>query len=783
MARIKKEKKGAVPSVTPAASSAPFAERHAAALICVGLALLCFAVYGQILSHDFLKCDDDICVTDNPHVYTGLSWSNLVWACTKDISTYLIPVMWLSHMTDCQVYGLHPWGHHLTSLILHAANAVLLFLVFARMTGRMWPSALLAALFAVHPLNTETVSWIAERKGVLSAFFWIAALGAYAWHTRRRGAARYAFVVLFFLLGLMSKPSVLAFPCVLLLLDYWPFRRLDPVGGLRALFRSAARPAIEKTPLFLVTLLFCGITVYLTATRSSNFQLGAKVPFLDRCANTLVVYVIYLRQTLWPSGLAIYYPHPITRPLWQVAGAALLLAVITLFCLWNARKRPYLPVGWLWYLGTLVPVIGIVQNGDWAHADRYAYIPLVGVFIMVAWGLADLVAAHRLSARIAVLLSLSAIAALAVCAGLQARYWRDNDTLFRHAIDSGNESAMAWDNIGRAAMERGDYAEARAGLERAVKLDPDNTSAEHNLGLLSLRQKRYDEARTCLARVLQRAPGHAKALTNLGLVALEQGRYDEAGTLFTRALGVSPNDAKVLNNLGLLSLRQGRYDEAKSWLAKALDAAPDSAEALNNMGKLCLDLQRYDEAQNWFEKALVADPKYVIALDNMGLLALDRKRYEEARKWLTKALEVEPKNAEALVNLGSVAMDQGRDDEAASCLKRALAVEPNNVSALYNLSVIEMDAGRFNDALALLDRVLQANPRHAKANNNAGWCLMSLGQFDKAVPYLRVAVALDPHFAKAMFNLADALERLGQREEAGAYRAKAAALAPDRPGS
>ena len=613
--------------------------RRVVAGVCLALVLACVAVYGRTLSHDFLNYDDPLYVTENTEVKAGLSWTNVGWAFTTDRAMYMHPLTWISHMIDCELYGLRPWGHHLTNLVLHAACSALLFLVLARMTRRLWPSALVAALFAIHPLHVESVAWVSERKDMLSMLFWTGAIGAYAGYRRRPGALRYLAVMFLFLLALLSKPMVVTLPFALLLLDYWPLDRVDRTATFGAMARKTAWLAVEKAPLFLMTALFCAVT-FMMQLRSNNLAFGETVPMAARCANAAVVYVIYLAKTLWPAGLAAYYPHPITRPLWQVAGAAVILAFITLFCLRQARRRPYLIVGWFWYLGTLVPVIELVQAGTFSHADRYTYIPLIGVFIMMAWGGADLAAAWRVPRRAVAVASCAALAALAVCAAVQTGHWRNGETLFRHAIDSGNESSAAY----------------------------------NNLGVLALKQGRYDEAREYLTKALGLKADHVDALGNLGKLALDQGRYDEAKTDLTKALALKPDHVNVLNNLGMLATNELRFDEARAYLTKALELKPDHVDALNNMGRLLLELGRFDEAKPYLTKALALKPDHASALNNLGWCCMNQGQYDEAERCYRKALEIDPKFINAMNNMSIVLAMLGRPDEASTYVERAAAL-------------------------------------------------------------------------------------------------------------
>jgi len=604
--------------------------------VCLALVFACVAIYGRTLWNGFVNYDDPLYVTDNPSVKAGLNRASLAWAFTTDRAMYMHPITWISHMVDCQFYGVEPWGHHLTNLVFHAVNAVLLFVVFARMTRRLWPSAFMAALFAVHPLHVESVAWISERKDVLSMLFWAGTVGAYARFRERPGALRYLAVAFMFLLGLLSKPMAVTLPFVLLLLDYWPLEQGDRTAPWGATFRKLSRLALEKTPLFLMTAVFCVITFVMQA-RSNNLSFGEKVPLAARCANAVVVYVLYLQKTLWPAGLAAYYPHPITRPMGQVAGAALILIAITLFCLNRARRQPYLIVGWLWYLGTLVPVIELVQAGTFSHADRYTYIPLIGIFIMIAWGAADLAAAWRVPARAAAAVSGTVLVLLTACSGVQAGYWYDGETLFRRCIDAGYESSAAY----------------------------------NNLGVLVLKKGRNDEARKYLTKALELNADSADALGNLGKISLDQGRFAEAKADLDRALKLNPNQVNVLNNMAVLATNQKHFEEARMYLTKALELKPDHVDALNNMGKLLLDQARFDEALPWLKKVLELKPEHMDALNNMGWGLMNLGKYPESEACYRKALEQDPKFIKAMNNLAFTLTLMGRTDEAAAFMKKA----------------------------------------------------------------------------------------------------------------
>ncbi len=662
------------PAVKEAGAPRTRPQKRAVAGVCAALVIACAAIYGQTLLHGFIYYDDELYVTGNPQVQAGLSLESIGWAFVTDKALYFHPLTWMSHMLDCTLYGMHPWGHHLTSLLFHAAASVLLFLALRLMTGALWPSAAVAALFAVHPLHVESVAWIAERKDVLSAFFWMLALGAYGLYVRRRGPVRYVVVAVAFVLGLMSKPMVVTLPFVLLLLDYWPLGRVDRDAPLAVMARKAAPLVVEKIPLFLITAL-SSVSTFVMQAGGNNLDFGKKVPVAARCANAVVVYVLYLVKTAWPAGLAVFYPHPIARPLWQIAGAAVVLAAVTLLCLRHARRYPYLIVGWFWYLGTLVPVIELVQAGQFSHADRYTYIPSIGVFIMVAWGAADLAAARQLPKRAVAAVSGIAIIMLTVCAGVQTGYWRDSRTLFRHAVDVGQESSIAFNGLGKCAMEERRYDEARVYLTKTLDLEPGYPSALTNMGLIALDQHRYDEAKEYLTKALDADPECVSALTNMGKLALEQRHYDEARTYLKKALDLDPGYIKALNNLGVLAMDQGRNDEAETYLKKALALKPDHVNALSNLGKIAMDQKRHDDAVVYLRKALNLDPACVPALHNLGMCLMNQGQYEEAQLQFRKALEIDPRYVKSMKFLATALVKLGRQEEADGFLKKAAELD------------------------------------------------------------------------------------------------------------
>ncbi len=570
-------------------------------VVCTILALSTLAIYWPVTGHQFISYDDREYVTDNDHVQAGLTSKSLYWSFTTPHAANWHPLTWLSHILDVHLHGTDAGGHHLTSLLLHVANTVLLLCVLCRMTGARWSSSFVAALFALHPLHVESVAWVAERKDVLSTFFWMLTLLAYVRYVERPAVNRYLPVVLFLALGLMSKPMLVTLPFVLLLLDYWPLKRFRPgqPGGTRLV--------LEKVPLFALSTASAVVTNLVQRAGGTVEPLSVH-PISFRIANALVSYVAYLRKMLWPGDLAVFYPFPRAIPWWHVAGALLLLASISLVAIRAARRNPYLVVGWLWYLGTLVPVIGLVQVGAQAMADRYTYVPLIGIFIIIAWGAPDLLARWRHAEKGLAVAAIALLSLLAAATLLQVRHWARTHTLFEHALRVTEDNYVAHYNLGIDLLERNETTEAIRHLAEAVRIQPRFAEAHNNLGNSLEQLGRRAEAIDHYSRALRANPSMATAHYNLGLALAKQGKAPEAIHHLSEALRTRPGYAEAHNNLAIVLADQGRTDEAIDHLAEALRIDPEYARAHFNLGVVLADQGRLDEAIRHYSEALRIDP-------------------------------------------------------------------------------------------------------------------------------------------------------------------------------
>jgi len=526
-----------------------FFSRPSTFLLAFCLTAATVAVYLPAATHDFVYYDDDVYVFENPAVQQGINATSLAWACTSTLGSIWQPLTWLSHMLDVMLFGLHPAGHHCTSLLLHAANALLLFLVLVRLTGARWRSLFVAALFALHPLHVESVAWVAERKDVLSTLFWMLTLRAYAGYVDRPGAVRYMGMIVCFALGLLAKQMIVTLPFVLLLLDVWPLRRFHQ-PRLSATLRLIG----EKLPLFVLSALMATVTFLVQQQNLAIKPLSIGI----RLANALSSYVFYIIKMFWPTGLAVPYLHTDAAATGQagyLACAALVLLAVSVLAVILAKKYGYVFTGWFWYLGTLVPVAGFVQTGYHAHADRYTYIPLTGLFIIIAWSVPALLSGRRIKAWALPVLACGVIAALVPVTAKQLHYWRTTDTLFRHTLEILPDNAVAHNILGYYAYKQGNPEEAYGHFTRAVQSNPHYTKAQYNLGCVLAGFRRFDEAASCFLAVLRIYPNDAKSHTGLGKIFLIQGKTDEAEDHFRQALAAQPD-----------------YGEARYYLRKACAA-------------------------------------------------------------------------------------------------------------------------------------------------------------------------------------------------------------------
>jgi tetratricopeptide (TPR) repeat protein len=683
-------------------------------LIALLLVAATIAVYGQVAGHRFVNLDDNIYVTENPYVVQGLTPAGILWAFTTFHADFWHPLTWLTHMLDVELYGGWAGGHHITNLLLHLANTVLLFLALAAMTGANGRSATVAALFALHPLHVESVAWVSERKDVLSTFFFMLTLLAYVKFSRTGKWVHYGVVMLFFVLGLMAKPMFVTLPLVMMLLDIWPLKRF----ALRDLKtpRNLLPFFEEKVPLLMVGFLFGIVAVFAQMKSGGPTPFSGGYPLGGRIANAMVSYGTYLVLTVWPAGLVPFYPHLGDQvPLWKAGLSVAAITAAVVFALSRARKYPYLIVGLAWYLITLLPVIGILQVGWHAMADRYTYIPLVGIFIVAVWGMTDLVGGHTWG-RATLAITAGAVAGvLMILTWFQAGYWRDSVRLFEHSIQASPGNSLAHNNLGSAYQEAGRMDDAISQYYEAIRIQPNFMKAQVNLALAMDKQGRQDVAiaifqhvivnwpqfsvgRTLLADILKKQDKPSEAIQSyleslrieevpevhvkLGYLLTTEGKTEEAAFHFYRALEMNPAlvDARV--DLGILLVKKGMMEEARKEYLTALQYAPDLAEAHFSLGNLYLREGKLEDAHRHLSEAVRVEPNHAGARTNLGVTLGRQGNIKEAAEQLGKAVELNPGSAEARDNLAKAYWVLGRRDEALREVAALKKIKPANAEAI-----------------------------------------------------------------------------------------------------
>ena len=652
-------------------------------MLFVSLALIAaiLIIYAPAWHYGFLSWDDGLYVSANPEVSGGLTWHGFVWAFTTGHASNWHPLTWLSHMSDVQLFGMAAGSHHLINILLHIANALLLLWALFRMTGAWRPSAVVAALFAVHPMHVESVAWIAERKDVLSSFFWMLTLHGYIHYVRRPALKRYLAVAALLALGLMSKPMLVTLPFVLLLLDFWPLRRMQLEAGQRWQWLLLLR---EKIPFFALSAVSSIVTIVVQLRGGAVTGLEA-ASLASRAANALVSYLSYIAKMFWPASLVAYYPHK-AIPWWLAGGSLIALAAATFMAVRLARKYPYFPVGWFWYLLTLLPVIGLIQVGDQARADRYTYVPFVGLFLIVVWAVPLLLGRWRYRGAALTAAAVILVCALTAIARNQVGYWKSDLALWTHSVQKGGDSNyLARTKLASALADQGEFSAAIEQYTEALRLNPDIAEAHNGLATVYLRQGRLSEAMEHYAEAIRIQPGFAQAHSNRGTVLGIQGKTGEAVEEFRTALKINPGDAEMHYNLGYALADDGKLDDAIAQFSEALRINPGHVQACNRLGNVLAIQEKFDEAIKQYERALAIQPDFLEARINIGIALMKQDRDSEALPHFMAALRMNPNLAQVHNNVGVILINQGQKDRAIMHFSEALRLDPDRVDIRENL--------------------------------------------------------------------------------------------------
>ncbi len=691
---------------TPASVAVLAKQRRATVVAILVLGMVTSILFLRTTTCDFVNYDDPDYVTSNRHVQGGLTLDGVKWAFKTGHASNWHPLTWVSHMLDCQWFGMKPGAHHAVNLALHVANTLLVFLLFQWATGFYWRSILLAAVFGWHPLRVESVAWISERKDLLSAFFFLLTLLCYSSFVRsRQGQGRvvgrgsnyaakiqkwppavfYLLALWCFALGLLSKPMLVTLPFLLLLLDYWPFQRVT-LSAEKGQLSVVARLVIEKVPFFLLCVASSWVTLIV---QQRGGAVSTSLSLAARIENAVVSYTRYLTKWGWPHDLSVLYPHPGKWPYYVVVLCAGLFVVITIGVLWSARKRPYFVVGWFWFVGMMIPVIGLVQVGIQSMADRYTYLPMLGVSVALIWGLADFA---RDVPRFRPVLIAGGGAALVVWSMLtvrQVEFWRDSEALFSRAVQVTRDNYLAYNNLGYFLSGKGKAGEAMEHYRKSLEINPNYEDALNNLGHALAAQGKHADAIAYYERALNVRPGHVEVHNNLGNALAELGRVDEAMTHYYFVIKQRPDHADAHNNLGIALAMKGRLNEAIAEFQLAIRYKPNYAGAHSNLGNAYAVQRKLDEAIREFRTSLELNPKDAQAHNNLGNVLAEQGKTDEAIVHYREAIQLNPANPEANCNLAILLARIGKPEQARKHLAEALRLRPNYPEALRQLQVLD----------------------------------------------------------------------------------------------
>ncbi len=659
--------------------------------IYVGLLLATVLAFEQVRFNDFVAYDDDQYVTDNPHVSEGLTVQNIGWAFTTPHASNWHPLTWISHMLDCQLFGMNATWHHLHNLLLHLVNVLLLFELMRRMTGAIWRSAFVAAAFALHPMHVESVAWVSERKDVLSTLFWLLTTAAYLKYVKRPRISTYLPVIILLALGLMAKPMLVTLPLTLLLLDYWPLGRMQTrkskLDGKEKLKQLPLKTLIaEKVPLLIVSLISCVIT-YVVQHKGGAMLLTEKgvAPLNIRIANAFVSYIAYIVKLFWPRNLAVLYPFPSAGlALYKPIAACVILILVTIVVIRIASRKPYLLTGWLWYVITLIPVIGIIHVGFQAYADRYTYLPYTGLFIIIAWAATDMFGRIKHPKGILSGLAVVLFAAMIMTTRCQVEHWKDSKTLFQNTLNVTRNNYIVYHNMGIEFAAEGKSDQAMEHYRKALQANPTYVKSLNNLGNEYKSLGKLDEAVDYYRQATEIDPTYAKAHYNLGVALGMLGNPTQAIISYRRALQIYPDNANFHNGLGEALASKGS-PEAMTHFQKAIDAEPDHHLAQHNLGLELAARGNFDEALSCFQKTIAIEPGFAEAYNNIGNVFLMQKKNEQAIEYYRKTIKLNPRHPLAHYNLALVLESQGKIREAADHLRQYLEEVPDNESARQKL--------------------------------------------------------------------------------------------------
>lgn len=755
------------------------------ALMALAIALIALAAYAPVVNHDFLNFDDNYYVTENPHVQGGLCRDGISAAFRFQDKTYFHPLTWFSHMLDWELFGSDAGMHHLMSAFWHAANAALLFLTLGAMTGGWRTSLAVALIFALHPVNVDSVAWIAERKNLLSTFFWFGTMLAYTGFVRRPGILAYGIMITSFALGLLAKPMLVTLPFALMLLDYWPLARLNETGNAPKAPWAAAQHILMRLVVNKLPLLALSAASIWVSTRSVA-QLGIVIDFTARplglrVSNAIVSYVQYLGKLFVPIRFSVFYPYPDRVSPAAVAAALTLLALITFWALKGWRSRPWRIVGWCWFLGTLAPVLGIYQSGLWpAFADRWAYVPAVGVFMAVAWELADHVRRRPRWKTTVVGCTASAILIMGIATRANLPHWKNSDALFRHALSVTEKNYIALRGVAAVLTKEKRFEDARKRLLEALAIVPDDHELHYDMGNALASLGRTQEALSHFQDAIRLLPTFHQAFYAAGNMLRDMGDSNAAIAHYRKALALSPDYGPAHQSLGISLIKAGFLNEGLAHLERGAALNPAQAEAQFNLGNAYSDAGDRQRALIHYRKAIDLNPAYADAHLNIGTILIELGRLDAAVDSYRKALHFKPDIAEGQNNLIRAEALQRAFDARRDPIASALAAAPENPVLLSDMGDIYREIRNYDEAAGFYRKALAADPIYARAANSMAISLTLAGRLDEAADYFTRTAALTPFSEKVYYNLACVQSRRSDVDAAMAALKKAVSLGYNR---
>lgn len=724
-------------------------------LICLALAVVTIAVYWRVFGYDFVDYDDPDYVTKNPMVMAGLSFKGVLWAFTHTYASNWHPLTWISLMLDRQLFGLHAGGFHVENVALHAANAVVLFILLWRLTRAQWRSAIVAALFALHPMHVESVAWISERKDVLSTFFGLLALLAYVQYVEQskvqspKSKIWHPLALFLFALGLLAKPMLVTLPFIMLLLDFWPLQRIENIGWRSFFTPQFGRLVREKWAWFALSAVSCALTFYAQKTGGAVADVK-HFPLFFRMFVAIEAYYGYIQKLFWPTHLAVFYPMEQQHSLLLFLITNLLLLTVSIFAVRGLKRWPFFLIGWLWFLGTLIPVIGIVQVGMQGMADRYSYLPSIGLFIAVIWGGYELVKGSKLRSMVARYGIGIVLAVLATATVFQAGVWRSTLVLFAHAFSVTRNNVTALGNYGVALSDLGRYSEALAAYNAALKAEPYAADIHKNAGLALIKLSRPDEALVQFEQAAQYAPNDDTIQNVLAVQLQDHGKKEEALEHFETAAKLKPDNAQYQNDLGVALAAAGRKADALPHYGKAAELESTNAFYQNNFATALARAGQQSAAIEHYRMAIQNDPKFAEPYSNLGALLAAQQHFQEAAHEYSEAVRLDPTNATMRLNAGLVLMKLRRNDDAMNQLAEAVRLNPKLADARYELGRQLLFAGQFQPALEQLQQAVQLKPDYAPANFYLGLACLKLHLEPEGLKHLQEAARLRPDWAEPL---------------------------------